>query len=184
MKRASALVLVAAAATAPSFAASSSAPADEYFGPFKYSAISIRSKIGALGRAYTARWIDDGSVLHDAGLLESSYKVWAQRYPRDPWLAPTGLHLAQLYMDVQTPQAQTKSRAMFQYVAQTFPATKEGRVARLRMQQGLPKLHAERAVNPTPNPYARPAAPFAASAAPAAASAAPAPTAATPSPKP
>jgi hypothetical protein len=144
-----ALVATTLAAAGPS----GQAPADEYFGPFKYSAISVRSKIGALGRAYDQRWQDDDSIVHDAGLVESSLRVWAQRYPNDSWLAPTFYHLAQLYQKVQTQVARTHARATYQFLAQTFPKSKEAHFARLRLQQGFPALHAESAVSPTPNPY-------------------------------
>jgi len=145
-----ALATTALAATGTS----GQAPADEYFGPFKYSAISVRTKIGALGRAYDQRWQDDDSIVHDAGLVESSLRVWAQRYPNDSWLAPTLLHLAQLYQKVQTQVARNHSRAMYQLLAQTFPKSKEAHLARLRLQQGFPPLHSESPVSPTPNPYA------------------------------
>ncbi|MDB5043220.1 MAG: hypothetical protein JWN27_3946 [Candidatus Eremiobacteraeota bacterium] len=144
-------------------AASSSAPADESFGPFKYTAVSVRTKIDALGRAYRERWADDASLAHDAGLVESSYRVWAERYPQDPWLAPTALHLAQLYAEIQTPQARAKALEMFRFIARTFPATREGHLARLRLQRGLPPPHRESPVRPTPNPYARSASPPASS---------------------
>src|ERR1700738_449675 len=93
------------AATMTVAASSTDAPADEYFGPFKYSAISVRTKIDALARSYNARWADDASLLHDAQMIETSYRVWAQRYPKDRWLAPTAFHLAQLYQNVQTQEA-------------------------------------------------------------------------------
>jgi hypothetical protein len=146
--------IVLAATTFAAAGISTDAPADEYFGPFKYSALSVRSKIGALGRAYNQRWEDDASIVHDAGLLESSLRVWAQRYPKDSWLAPTAYHLAQLYQEVQTQVARTHARAMYQFVAKTFPASKEAHFARLRLQQGFPALHPESPVSPTPNPYA------------------------------
>ena len=130
------------------------APADEYFGPFKYSALSLRTKINALGRSYNERWQDDASLVHDALMLESSYRAWAQRYPKDRWLVPTAFHLAQFYQEVQTPDARAHAIAMYQYVAKTFPASKEAHLARLRLGQGLPPLHAESPVSPTPNPYA------------------------------
>jgi hypothetical protein len=150
-------VIAAVALAATTLAAagpSGQAPADEYFGPFKYSAISVRTKIGALGRAYDQRWQDDDSIVHDAGLVESSLRVWAQRYPSDSWLAPTFYHLAQLYQKVQTQVARTHARETYQFLAQTFPKSKEAHFARLRLQQGFPALHAESAVSPTPNPYA------------------------------
>ncbi|MDB5070948.1 MAG: hypothetical protein JWM87_2059 [Candidatus Eremiobacteraeota bacterium] len=146
------LAVIALAAGA--IAKDTDAPADEYFGPFKYSALSVRSKITALGRSYRERWADDASIVHDALLLESSYKVWAQKYPRDVWLAPTAYHLAQLYQEVQTQDARNHARAMYEYLAKTFPKSKEAHFARLRLQQGFPALHDESPVSPTPNPYA------------------------------
>jgi hypothetical protein len=170
-------------AVKPVAAASGRAPADESLGPFKYTAISVRTKIDFLGRSYRERWANDASIMHDAGLVESSFRVWALRYPYDPWLAPTGLHLAQLYAEIQTPTARSKALALFRYVAQTYPTTKEGRAARVRLAKGLRPVHEETAVAPTTSPYAASPQPSAE----AAASVTPAPTAppsATPAPKP
>ncbi len=149
------VMLALTAATIGATAATTDAPADEYFGPFKYSAISVRSKITALGRSYRERWSDDASILHDAGLVESSFRVWAQKYPKDRWLAPTAYHLAQLYQELQTADARAHARAMYELLAKNYPSSKEAHVARLRLQQGFPALHAESPVAPTPNPYAR-----------------------------
>jgi hypothetical protein len=157
------LALVAAtfgAAKAPPKAAgpaavakSADAPADEYFGPFKYSAISVRTKINALGRSYRERWADDASIVHDALLVESSYRAWAEKYPKDRWLPPTAFHLAQLYQNVQTQDARNHARTMYELVAKSFPASKEAHLARLRLSQGFPALHDESPVSPTPSPY-------------------------------
>src|SRR5947209_4792749 len=132
---------------------SADAPADEYFGPFKYSAISVRMKINALGRSYHERWADDASVVHDALMVESSYRAWAAKYPKDRWLAPTAFHLAQLYQDVQTQDARSHARAMYDVVAKNYPTSKEAHYARLRLSQGFPALHDESPVSPTPSPY-------------------------------
>ena len=180
------LALLLAAASATASAAGTDAPADRSFGPFKYTAISVRTKIDALARAYHGRWESDDSLLHDADMLQSSFDAWAQQYPHDRWLAPTAFHLAQLYADIQSAPARARAKTVFSYVAKTFANTKEGRLSRLRLSQGFPPLKAESPVQPTPNPYASPessAAP-AASAAPVAtmqpnpsASPAPSPTA-------
>jgi hypothetical protein len=137
----------------PAVAKTADAPADEYFGPFKYSAISVRMKINALGRSYHERWADDASIVHDALMVESSYRAWAQKYPKDHWLAPTAFHLAQLYQDVQTQDARNHARAMYELVAKNFPTSKEAHFARLRLSQGFPALHDESPVSPTPSPY-------------------------------
>ncbi|HEY4439487.1 MAG TPA: hypothetical protein VGN14_03470 [Candidatus Elarobacter sp.] len=136
----------------PAVSSNGNAPADESFGPFKYTAISVRTKIDLLGRSYRERWADDASLVHDAGLVESSYNVWAQRYPRDKWLPPTAFHLAQLYAEIQTPMAKSKALSLFKYVAASFPGSKEAHLAKLRLQQGI-TAHDETAVAPTPSPY-------------------------------
>ena len=140
-------------APAPAVAKSSDAPADEYFGPFKYSAISVRMKINALGRSYHERWADDASIVHDALLVESSYRAWAEKYPKDRWMAPTAYHLAQLYQDVQTQDARNHARAMYEFLAKNYPTSKEAHYARLRLSRGFPPLHDESPVSPTPSPY-------------------------------
>jgi hypothetical protein len=146
--------LAAAALTAGAVASSTDAPADMSFGPFKYTAISVRTKIDALARSHRERWADNASLVHDAGLVESSYRVWAQRYPKDRWLAPTAFHLAQLYQSIQSEDARTHARAMFEYVAKTFPNSKEAHLARLRLREGFPQLRPDTPLSPTPNPYA------------------------------
>ncbi len=49
----------------------------------------------------------------------------------------------------------TTTRApIYQFLAETFPTSKEAHIARLRLRQGFPALHPEPPVSPTPNPYA------------------------------
>ena len=171
-------------ASPPHAANTADAPADEYFGPFKYSAISVRMKINALGRSYHERWADDASIVHDALLVESSFRAWAEKYPKDRWLAPTAYHLAQLYQDVQTQDARNHARAMYEYLVKNWPASKEAHSARLRLKQGFPALHTESPVSPTPSPYG-PASPVpGTSPAPSPAPSTPAPSPAAASPQP
>lgn len=148
-------LLALTVATAPrQVALSENAPADESFGPFKYTAISVRTKIDFLGRSYRERWADDNSILHDAGLVESSLRVWAQRYPRDHWLAPTAFHLAQLYQELQPAEARNRARAMYAFVVANYPSSREAHLARSRLDNGLPPVPDAPPVSPTPNPYA------------------------------
>jgi hypothetical protein len=176
------LAIATAAGTAPK---SPDAPADESFGPFKYSPISVRTKIDALARSYRQRWQDDASILHDAEMIETSFRAWAQKYPNDRWLAPTAYHLAQLYQVVQSAEARSHARALFQLVATAYPRTREGHNARLRLRQGFPALQPESPVSPTPNPYAPTPQPTPAPTPEPTATPTPAPTpSATPSPTP
>src|SRR5690349_16228917 len=73
------------------------APADRYFGRMKMSPIGIRMQIGILSRNYTWRTMSDDQILHDAEFVRDALDDWRVKFPKDPWLAPTSLHLAQLY---------------------------------------------------------------------------------------
>lgn len=157
----------------------SAAPADQYFGAQKMSALGIRMKIDALGRRYHARTISDDDLLHDASIAEASLRAWAGQYPRDPWLAPAAFHLEQLDQTVQSQAARAQATALLHYIAQKFGKTKYGHLSRLRLAQGFAPLHGESAVTATPNPYASASASSSpsASVSPAVASPAAAPTA-------
>lgn len=160
--RAGALLLfsLGAAATAlsgPARAAMvdmAAAPADEYFGPQKMSAIGIRMQVDKLGRRYHARTISDSDLLHDAKIDESALLAWAKKYPKDPWLAPTAFHLEQLDQTVQSSTARAQATNLLHYIANTFGKTKYGHLSRLRLAQGFAPLHSESVVVATPNPYA------------------------------
>jgi len=133
--------------------ATAAAPVDQYFGPFKFSPLSVRIGIDKLARAYHARYKTDHDVIHEAVNLENALRLWRHDYPRDPWLAPTAYHLAQLYEDVQTPEARKHATAMLRYVDLYFGSSRYGRDARVRLASGFPPLRAESPVRPTPPPY-------------------------------
>ncbi len=128
------------------------APADEYFGPLRMSGLAIRMRIDVLGRRYHARSASDDDLLHDAGDVETALHLWAERYPRDTWLAPAALHLAQLYAVIQTPIARDRATAAYRFVGDTFGATHAGHLARVRIAQGFPALHDESPVLASPEP--------------------------------
>ena len=125
----------------------SAAPADEYFGPQKMSAIGIRMRIDALGRAYHARTLADGDLVHDAQIAETALHAWNARYPRDTWLAPTALHLEQLYAEVPSPEARAHALTMLHFISDTYGTTRYGHLSRLRLAQGFPPLPPQSAAN-------------------------------------
>ena len=130
------------------------APADEYFGAQKQSALGIRMRIDALGRRYHARTIADDDLMHDATIAEASFFVWRARYPHDSWLAPTAFHLEQLFQAVQTPAARTEATKLLHVVATSYPKTTYAHQARARLAAGFPAFTPETAVTSTPSPYA------------------------------
>lgn len=117
------------------------------------SALSIRMRIDALGRRYHARTIADADLVHDASLADAALHAWHDRYPRDPWLAPTAFHLEQLYQVVQSPDARADATAELHYIAANFGNTRYAHMSRLRLAQGFPSLVTESAISATPNPY-------------------------------
>lgn len=141
-------------ATAPKV--SSDAPADRYFGQLHMSAIGIRMRIDVLGRRYSARSESDADILHDARDVKSALDAWLDRYPKDTWAAPTSFHLAELYADVQTPEARSMARDEFAYVGSHYASTRYGHLSRRRLAQGFPPLHDESPVVATPGPSSMP----------------------------
>ncbi len=159
MKLVSKLALAVAAATAPAMASqpSNSAPADQYFGPLKMSALGVRNRLSALGKRYHARTITNDDIIHDAKLIEASMAAWQQAYPHDPWVVSTYFHLEQVYQAVQSSNGRTHATIVLKFIAKEYPKTKEAHLSRLRLGQGFPSLHAMPAPHATPDPYAHPA---------------------------
>jgi len=158
MKLLSKLALAVAAATAPATASplSNSAPADQYFGPLKMSALGVRNRLNALGKRYHARTITNDDIIHDAKLIEASMAAWQQAYPHDPWVVSTYFHLEQIYQAVQSSNGRTHATIVLKFIAKEYLKTKEAHLSRLRLGQGFPPLHAMPAPHATPDSYARP----------------------------
>jgi hypothetical protein len=135
------------------------APADDYFGSTKISAIGIRNTVNALARRYHERSIADDDLVHDAKLAEAAAYDWQRHYPRDPWIPSTLFRLDVLFGGVQSTNARSHAMSLATFLAKAYPATKEAHLIRLRLAQGFPPLHAEIAPHATPNPYASEAAP-------------------------
>ncbi len=152
MKLLSKLALAVAAATAPATASqlSNSAPADQYFGPLKMSALGVRNRLNALGKRYHARTITNDDIIHDAKLIEASMAAWQQAYPHDPWVVSTYFHLEQIYQAVQSSNGRTHATIVLKFIAKEYPKTKEAHLSRLRLGQGFPPLHAMPAPHATP----------------------------------
>ncbi len=63
-----------------------SAPADEYFGPFKESILGIRNRLVDFERKADSELLVTGTI---TGIdnVERAIEDWDRHYPRDPWLA-------------------------------------------------------------------------------------------------
>ncbi len=148
------LALVFALSTALAGAATTrgNAPVDEYFGRLKMSALYIRQRVDQLAARYRQRTESDDDLVHDAGDVRGSLEDWLQKFPRDSWGPPTVFHLAQLYAEIQTPQARALAKSALREVATRFPQTSYGHLARMRLAQGFPALQAESPIVASPAP--------------------------------
>ncbi|MDE2481486.1 MAG: hypothetical protein KGN02_04805 [bacterium] len=75
-------------------AASSVAPADEYFGPFKESILGIRNRLLAFER--DTAW-DLKRHLRALDNEELAIEDWYRKYPRDPWIRDFSARLVRVY---------------------------------------------------------------------------------------
>ncbi len=148
------LVLAATAVAAAAKPISNAAPADEYFGAQKMSAIGIRMRVDALGRQYHARTIADSDLVHDATMAEQSMIAWHAKYPNDPWLPSAAFHLEQLFQTVQSNDARAEATKMLHFVANNFSKTTFAHASRIRLAQGFPALQPETALVASPAPAA------------------------------
>lgn len=90
------ILLVAGLQAARADVAPNSAPADEYFGPYKQSVLEIRNRLNDYDRH------DDGSMLDPSvppylDHLQTAMLEWQRKYPQDPWLPGMFAHLVREY---------------------------------------------------------------------------------------
>jgi len=78
-----ALALMAVLAVTNSHAATTGAPADEYFGPFKESILGIRNHINDLERKADGEL---AGAIRGMDNIEIALEDWHKHYPRDSWL--------------------------------------------------------------------------------------------------
>ncbi len=89
-------LLVACLQAARADVTANSAPADEYFGPYKQSVLEIRNRLNDYDRR------DDGSMLDPSvppylDHLQTAMVEWQRKYPQDPWLPGMFAHLVREY---------------------------------------------------------------------------------------
>ena len=167
--------------------ASSDAPADQYFGQLKVSALRIRYEIMQLRPRYETHKLLPEEAAHLLVLDENAFYAWSSAYPKDAWLASTGYMMAQLFAELPGTDARDRAVRAYTYVKTHFPTTSYGKESAAALHKGVAvrpdpawavAMRAERA---TPPPTATPApseTPSAAPSSPAPAS----PASASPSP--
>lgn len=91
-----AILLVSSTQIARADVSAGSAPADEYFGPYKQSVLEIRNRLNDYD-ALDPRSMIDPSVSGYLDHLQVAVRDWQSKYPRDPWLPRIWSHLIREY---------------------------------------------------------------------------------------
>ncbi len=137
--------------------AATTAPADQYFGKLKMSALRIRYETMQLKKRYENHDLLPDQTLHLLLLTQDAFDEWARLYPKDPWLASTGYELAQLYEELPGTVARDHAVALLVYVKSHFPETSYARESRDQLHRGIrAKLEPAWASTPSPTPSATP----------------------------
>ena len=117
--------------------AATTAPADQYFGKLKMSALRIRYETMQLKKRYENHDLLPDQTLHLLLLTQDAFDEWARLYPKDPWLASTGYELAQLYEELPGTVARDHAVALLVYVKSHFPETSYARESRNQLHRGI-----------------------------------------------
>ncbi len=142
-------------------ASSDNAPADQYFGRLRMSALRIRYEIAQLKSRYDNHKLLPEGASHLAGLTGEAYYDWAGRFPKDGWLGSTGINLAHLYEDLPGASARGAAMKALTFVRSHFGSTHYATQAAAELQRGIavkpdPLWAVKMRATPSPSPSARP----------------------------
>jgi hypothetical protein len=118
-------------------AAPITAPADQYFGKLKMSALRIRYETMQLKKRYETHQLLPEQAEHLLLLTQDAFGQWARAYPRDPWLASTGYAIAALYGELPGATARDHAVALYVYVKTSFPTTSYAASSRTALHHGV-----------------------------------------------
>jgi len=114
-----------------------SAPADEYFGKLKMSALRVRYETMQLKKRYETHRLLPEQTEHLLLLTQDSFDQWAARYPKDPWLASTGLLIAVLYAELPGANAREHAITLYVFVKSHFPRSSYATSSRSALHHGV-----------------------------------------------
>jgi hypothetical protein len=114
-----------------------SAPADEYFGKLKMSALRVRYETMQLKKRYETHQLLPAQAEHLLLLTQDSFDQWAVRYPKDPWLASTGFLIAALYAELPGTVARERAVTLYVYVKSNFPSSSYATSSRNALHRGV-----------------------------------------------
>jgi len=118
-------------------AAPVTAPADQYFGKLKMSALRIRYETMQLKKRYETHQLLPEQAEHLLLLTQDAFGQWARAYPRDPWLASTGYAIATLFGEMPGATARDHAVALYVYVKTSFPSSSYATSSRTALHHGV-----------------------------------------------
>ena len=121
-----------------SHAASTQAPADQYFGRLKLSYIAINNTLTD-ARAHAGPYTVDPDIINKVALAESAFLDWKSKYPKDSQIPRTTFLLAQVYLKIWTTQAQDKAGNYLIQLRDQYPATYFGKTTKADLAKGFTK---------------------------------------------
>jgi len=98
------------------------APADEYFGPYRLSSLSIRNAISDMtieGNSPLALPLQ----LDRIEAVRSALPLWAQAYPSDPWVPSATFKFAQFLSGKRVAAFEPAALGLFSYLVWAYPHT-------------------------------------------------------------
>jgi len=98
------------------------APADEYFGRYRLSSLSVRNAISDMtieGNSPLALPLQ----IERIEAVRSALPEWADRYPRDPWLQSSMFKFAEFLISKNDPAFSPAAMAFLSYLQWAYPRT-------------------------------------------------------------
>ncbi|HEX4014873.1 MAG TPA: hypothetical protein VHX17_13435 [Candidatus Cybelea sp.] len=126
-------ILVLAAQTA-----AINAPADQYFGRFKMSALRIRYETMQLQKRYETHQLLPEQAEHLLILTQDAFGQWSRAYPKDHWLPSTGYAIAGLFAELPGTEARDWAVTLYVYVKTAFPHSSYATESRTALHKGVP----------------------------------------------
>jgi hypothetical protein len=113
------------------------APADQYFGRFRMSALRIRYETMQLKKRYETHQLLPEQAEHLLVLTQDAFGKWSRAYPKDGWLPSTGYAIASLYAELPGSAARERAVTLYVYVNTSFPRSPYAAQSRTVLHRGI-----------------------------------------------
>lgn len=107
------------------------APAERPFGRLKLTIVEVRRGLDGLTARAAAHPADAPAVYARAVLLEDALRDWARHFPGDPWIPGCAFALAQLYGQLDLPDAGTRKNEALDWLIAAYPRSDYARMGRI-----------------------------------------------------